>query len=119
MLLHAREKLAPFCDRVRLVHHPAVPLPFQDATFDLVSCLEALEFFPSDRAALAEMARVLRPGCFLMVTRRCGGEARFFLSRYRSRAAMKTLLSSLGLEEIQFHAWQLNYDLITARKPAR
>jgi ubiquinone/menaquinone biosynthesis C-methylase UbiE len=118
MLQHAREKLAPFCNRVRLVHHAAVPLPFHDASFDLVSCLEALEFFPSDKAALAEMVRVLRPGCFLLVTRRRGGEAKLFLNRYRSRAALRAQLSSLGLEEIHFHAWQLNYDLVTARKPA-
>ena len=37
-------------------------LPFADGEFDLVTCQFALMFFTDRAAALAEMARVLRPG---------------------------------------------------------
>ncbi|MEJ7765171.1 MAG: class I SAM-dependent methyltransferase [Acidimicrobiales bacterium] len=39
----------------------ALRLPFPDATFDRVICAEVLEHVPDDRAAMAEIARVLRP----------------------------------------------------------
>jgi len=40
----------------------ALTLPFADATFDRVICAEVLEHVPDDRAAMAEVARVLKPG---------------------------------------------------------
>ena len=40
----------------------ATALPFPDASFDLVCCLQGLQFFPDRRAALQEMWRVLVPG---------------------------------------------------------
>lgn len=116
MLDIARHKLAPYKGRVTLLQHPAVPLPFPEARFDAVTCLEALEFFPSDEAAIREMARVLRRGCFLFVTRRRGWEGKLFLHRYRSREKMQELLERAGLTEVRFHPWQVNYDLVTALK---
>lgn len=117
MLDVAQKKLAPFADRVKLIHHPAVPLPFGDSQFDMVTCLEALEFFPSDEAALAEMVRVLKPDGHLMVTRRRGLEGRAFLHRYRTEETVQEMLQTLGLEEVRIFLWQLNYDLVTAHKP--
>ncbi|WP_157966345.1 methyltransferase domain-containing protein [Oceanibium sediminis] len=40
----------------------AAHLPFEDASFDLVLCQQALQFFPDKAAALAEVRRVLKPG---------------------------------------------------------
>ena len=40
----------------------AAALPFDDASFDAVTCQMALMFFPDPRACLAEMARVTAPG---------------------------------------------------------
>jgi ubiquinone/menaquinone biosynthesis C-methylase UbiE len=116
MLDVARRKLAPFAGRVKLLHHRAVPLPFEEEQFDAVTCLEALEFFPSDEAAIREMVRVLRHGRYLFVTRRRGWEGRLFLHRYRSRDKMRTILERAGLRQVQFHPWQVNYDLVTALK---
>jgi SAM-dependent methyltransferase len=38
-----------------------VALPFEDGTFDLVVCSHVLEHVVDDRAAMAELLRVLRP----------------------------------------------------------
>jgi SAM-dependent methyltransferase len=43
-------------------------LPFDDATFDAVTCLDVVEHTPDDRATLAELRRVTRPGGLLLVT---------------------------------------------------
>jgi len=42
-------------------------LPFPDAAFDLVLCSHVLEHVPDDRAAMGELARVLRPGGLAVV----------------------------------------------------
>ena len=53
----------------RDVHLAAVEaLPFADATFDVVTCLDVIEHTPDDRATLAELKRVTRPGGLLLVT---------------------------------------------------
>ena len=44
------------------VQGDALALPFADGTFDRVIASEVLEHIPDDRAAMAELARVLRPG---------------------------------------------------------
>lgn len=43
-------------------------LPFADGCFDAVICAEVLEHIPENRAAVAEMLRVLKPGGDLVVT---------------------------------------------------
>jgi SAM-dependent methyltransferase len=50
------------------VNGDALALPFADAAFDRVIAAEVLEHVPADAAALAELARVLRPGGTLAVT---------------------------------------------------
>ncbi|HUR50398.1 MAG TPA: class I SAM-dependent methyltransferase [Acidimicrobiales bacterium] len=46
----------------------ALSLPFADGAFDRVVAAEVFEHLPTDRAAFAECARVLRPGGALAVT---------------------------------------------------
>jgi ubiquinone/menaquinone biosynthesis C-methylase UbiE len=46
----------------------AEALPFDDASFDLVTCRIAMHHFPNPRQALAEFARVLKPGGVLGFT---------------------------------------------------
>lgn len=121
MLAQAVQKLSQTQNNnpILFVQQTAISLPFANNTFDAVTCLEALEFFPSDTAALQEMVRVLKPGGFLMTSRRKGWEGKAFLGRFRSDANFKQLLDNLGLIEIRSHLWEINYDMITARKPSK
>ncbi len=43
-------------------------LPFKDATFDVVICSEVMEHIPDHEDAAAELLRVLKPGCLLVVS---------------------------------------------------
>lgn len=50
------------------VNGDALALPFADGSFDRVIAAEVLEHIPTDGEALAELARVLRPGGTIAVT---------------------------------------------------
>ena len=54
--------------RAAAVQGDALHLPFPDGSFDRVICAEVLEHIPDDRAAMAELARVLRPGGTMAIT---------------------------------------------------
>jgi SAM-dependent methyltransferase len=43
-------------------------LPWDDGTFDLITCLDVIEHVPDDITALRELRRVGRPGGWLLVT---------------------------------------------------
>lgn len=61
--------------RVGAVRGDALRLPFADGSFDRVIASEVLEHIPDDEIAMAELARVLRPGGSMAVTvPRCGPE---------------------------------------------
>jgi SAM-dependent methyltransferase len=55
-------------DRFEYREARAEELPFDDASFDLVTCQTLLIHVPDPRAALAEMARVAKPGGLLVVS---------------------------------------------------
>jgi SAM-dependent methyltransferase len=50
------------------VNGDAVELPFADGSFDRIIASEVLEHVPDDRAALAQLVRVLRPGGTIGIT---------------------------------------------------
>lgn len=117
MLALAQDKLAPFGDRAVLVRQSAEDLPFADAAFAAVTCLEALEFLPDASIALEEMARVLRPGGILLVSRRQGPDSPYFLGRAPGREAFEALLEEIGLVDIRSQPWQVEYELVWAMRP--
>jgi SAM-dependent methyltransferase len=43
-------------------------LPWEDGTFDLITCLDVIEHTPDDRVTLRELRRVSKPGGWLLVT---------------------------------------------------
>jgi len=97
----------------------AVPLPFRGNTFDMVICLEILEFTPSPRGTLRELVRVLRPGGWLITTNRVGREAPWILGKTFRREEFPGVLQSMGLVEVEVLLWQVDYDLFWAQKPPR
>lgn len=119
MLERAAAKLAAagLADRVTLRLGDAGALPWPDAAFDLVTSLEALEFFPRPRRALAEMARTLGPGGVLIVSKYPDGWARALPLKGLTRAAMRRVLARLGFGPIEFREWQPgHYELVIASK---
>jgi ubiquinone/menaquinone biosynthesis C-methylase UbiE len=91
-------------------------LPFASDAFDMVTGFEVLEFTPRPWAVLSEMVRVLVPGGWLLVSNRVGWQARWILGKTIPRAAVRERLSRMGLEDVEVDLWQLDYDLVWARK---
>ncbi|MCD6291195.1 MAG: class I SAM-dependent methyltransferase, partial [Anaerolineae bacterium] len=91
-------------------------LPFPDATFDAVYCLEALEFMPKPRETLRELARVLRPGGLLIVSNRVGWLAYLLPGRTFRRSVFSRMLGELGMASYDVRRWQVDYDWAQARK---
>jgi 2-polyprenyl-3-methyl-5-hydroxy-6-metoxy-1,4-benzoquinol methylase len=44
------------------------PLPYHDAEFDLVTCVETIEHVENFRGVMREIYRVLKPGGFLIIS---------------------------------------------------
>ncbi|GAB4570907.1 MAG: hypothetical protein Kow0077_06230 [Anaerolineae bacterium] len=117
MLFHAAVNLARQ-PRVHLLWGTVAELPFPDDTFDMVTCIEAWEFFPRARHDLRELVRVLRPGGTLMITNRKGFDARLMPGKTLSTEGMRAWLTDgLGLVDVFDERWQVDYDLFWARKP--
>lgn len=92
-------------------------LPWPDAAFDLATCLEALEYFPRPRQALAELARVLRPGGALLLSKVPDRWARLLPGRALTTAALRRELARLGFTAIEVRPWQPNhYELVSAHR---
>jgi SAM-dependent methyltransferase len=115
MLQHAQPKFIAI-DRVRLHRADAAQLPFADAAFSCVTCLEALEFMPNRRAALAELLRVLRPGGLLIVSNRIGPDAWKLPGRAVTSARLAEEIAALGAPGAQWKDWLVDYDLVMAQK---
>ena len=62
-------------------------LPFADETFDVVTCFLVMPHVPDDKAALIELARVLKPGGTLAIS----GHGLGFPLRYLKRFRLKPL----------------------------
>ncbi len=115
MLRKAAYKLGSPDPRAPLMWGSAEDVPFPDNTFDVVTCLEALEFMQDHEAVLREWIRVLRPGGLMLITNRI--HTRLMPGKTRSDEAMETLLESLGMEDVVIEYWQMDYDRVFAWKP--
>ncbi len=117
MLLQAVAKLArENWNDVVCLRHDASSLPFADGQFQVVACLEALEFLPDPRTALCELLRVTRPGGLVVLTNRIGRDARMMPGKTFSRMEMGELLRAANAGAVDIRPWQVDYDLVMALK---
>jgi ubiquinone/menaquinone biosynthesis C-methylase UbiE len=103
-------------ESTRWIRGWAVPLPFPDEHFDLVASLEILEFTPHPIETIEELARVLRPGGWLLVTNRVGKEARWIFGKTFTRDRFPEILGNMGFDNVEVFRWQVTYDLAWTQK---
>ena len=87
-------------------------LPYKDATFDVVLSVGVLEHVSNDRASLAEIKRVLKPGglffCFFLPTNLAWTQklahlrGDFYHDRFYNEKGIKSMLASSGLNLLDF-----------------
>lgn len=114
MLGIAAEKLSDQMNRVSLIWGPAEDLPFPDDVFDVVTCLESLEFMSNPEKALEEMIRVLRPGGVLLISNRIN--TRWMPGRLWSEEELCEMIYHFGIDEMQIEPWQVDYSKLWGRK---
>ncbi len=100
--------------RVTLLWNPAEHLPFPDNTFDVVTCLEALEFMSNREAVLTEFVRVLRPNGLMLITNRIN--TRLLPGKVWSDDEAVATLTKLGMEQVMVDYWQVDYNRVWGRK---
>jgi ubiquinone/menaquinone biosynthesis C-methylase UbiE len=112
MLKQAVQKIADnhFEDYVSFGRADGQKLPFADNSFDIVTCLEALEFMPQPETGLKELLRVLRPNGLLLTTRRLNEP--MMQTRLWSQEYMTELLKSATAEKIEYEVWQYDYEKV-------
>jgi SAM-dependent methyltransferase len=92
----AAEDLAERGVRADLLVASGVELPFVDEQFDLVVCQMVMPYSPDDRAFVAELARVLRPGGVLWFATHGFGFYAVRIARRGLRDKLRYTASFLG-----------------------
>lgn len=121
------EEALRFCltRRVTVARASVLSLPFRDASFDLATSFDVLyhRWVEDDRAALAELARVLKPGGLLLVRVPAlkmlwGAHDEAVLSRHRyTRGELHALLRAGGLDLLRSsYCNTLLFPLLLARR---
>lgn len=119
MLERARAQLAEAgaLERVELRCANAAELPWPAESFQVITCLEALEYFPRPRSSLSQMVRLLRPGGTLLISAWTQKYARWMPGKALAAPQMARYLQKLGCAEVEIRTWQPgHYDLLIARK---
>lgn len=112
MLARAAAKLDD--PQVTFLWTPAERLPFPDDTFDVVTCLEALEFMTHREAVLREIVRVLRPDGLLLTSNRVN--ERLMPGKTWTDDEFRRILETLGMARVEIEYWQVDYHRVWARK---
>ncbi len=115
MLQQAAKKLASHRERITLMQYESLPLPFPDETFDVVSCVEALELIGEKQFAVMELARVLRPGGILLTSRGTEESGRGIV--VISAEMLTALLHNAGFADVEITPWWRIFNRVFARRP--
>jgi len=99
---------------VLLLQAAAEHLPAADGEFDVVTCLEALEFMERPAVVARELCRVVRPGGWLLITNRRTG--RLMPGKIFTEVQLRDLLTACEMTAVAFESWQVDYDLVWAQK---
>lgn len=91
-------------------------LPYDDASFDVVLLIEVIEHLENHRAALGELARILKPGGVLILTTpnimRLNSRLHFFLSGYH-KTKRRFIPFETPLEEAhRFHNYPIDLPIL-------
>ena len=106
---------------LRLVRGDVAALPFAAATFDGAVCGEVLEHVADDAAAVAGLARALRPGGILVATVPAGRGRYNWLDRWAGHARryelaeLRALLEGHGFRVLRLHHWGFPFGLLYER----
>jgi ubiquinone/menaquinone biosynthesis C-methylase UbiE len=90
-----------------LVRADVTRIPFQSDSFDVATCFDVLQCIPDDRAAVAEMARVTKPGGTVVLTLAAfemlrGDHAEFWQEERRYTPSMaRRLAQQAGLQPLR------------------
>jgi ubiquinone/menaquinone biosynthesis C-methylase UbiE len=114
MLHFAVRNIYPHDERATFIWCPAEKLPFPDGSFDVVACLEALEFMVNPKVVLRESVRVLRPGGLLLISQRIN--TRWMLGKTWTSGETVNLLESVGIVNARAEVWQVDYRKVWGRK---
>jgi ubiquinone/menaquinone biosynthesis C-methylase UbiE len=114
MLYFATRNISPYTHRATFIWTPAENLPFPDNTFDVVTCLEALEFMSSPESVLQELVRVLRPGGLLLISQRIN--TRLMPGKTWHSEQVLGLMEQNGMENAHTQIWQVDYHKVWGYK---
>jgi SAM-dependent methyltransferase len=107
--------------RLALVRGDVAALPLGAGVFDGAVCGEVLEHVPDDGAAVAELARVLRPGGVLVATVPAGRGRYSWLDRWAGHARryeleeLRALVVAAGFRVVRLHHWGFPFGLLYER----
>jgi SAM-dependent methyltransferase len=104
-----------------VVRGDVAALPFGAAAFEAVVCGEVLEHVADDAAAVAGIARVLRPGGVLVATVPAGRGRYGWLDRWAGHARrydladLRALVAGHGFKVLRLHHWGFPFGLLYER----
>lgn len=71
MLEHAAVRAQEYPGRMHFTHGNSQSLPYEDASFDLVTCSHSFHHYPDQLTVVKEMRRVLKPGGRVLLVDGC------------------------------------------------